>query len=138
MTYVTCDVVLALRSDVTVQLVDDLDGSEASETARFGLDGKKYFGDLSQKNGAALRKALKPASIAARRRGVARTTRAGPHRIRPGPPRRDPGVGPCQRLRRRRPQAISREIQDAFDNAHRHPTSGHRNGTLRWAGGINT
>jgi hypothetical protein len=39
-------------------LVDDLDGSEAAETISFGLDGKSYKIDLSQKNAAALRKAL--------------------------------------------------------------------------------
>ena len=39
-------------------LVDDLDGSEAAETVAFGLDGKSYEIDLSQKNAAALRRQL--------------------------------------------------------------------------------
>jgi hypothetical protein len=43
-----------------VQLVDDLDGSEAHETVRFGLDGQMYEIDLSNKNAAKLRAALQP------------------------------------------------------------------------------
>lgn len=43
-----------------VQLVDDLDGSEAHETIRFGLDGLSYEIDLSNKNAAKLRNALQP------------------------------------------------------------------------------
>lgn len=43
-----------------VQLVDDLDGTELSdgETVEFGLDGKSYQIDLSEKNAAKLRSAL--------------------------------------------------------------------------------
>ena len=33
-----------------VMLTDDLDGSEATETVRFGLDGRDYEVDLSKKN----------------------------------------------------------------------------------------
>lgn len=43
-----------------VQLVDDLDGGEAAETVRFGLDGYGYEIDLSQKNAKKLRDALAP------------------------------------------------------------------------------
>jgi Lsr2. len=43
-----------------VQLVDDLDGSEAHETVKFGLDGLTYEIDLSNKNAAKLRAALQP------------------------------------------------------------------------------
>ena len=39
-------------------LVDDLDGSEASETVTFGLDGSTYEIDLNDANAAALREAL--------------------------------------------------------------------------------
>lgn len=45
---------------VNIVLVDDIDGSEASETVRFGLDGKAYEIDLNDKNAAKLRKALSP------------------------------------------------------------------------------
>jgi hypothetical protein len=43
-----------------VQLVDDIDGSEAHETVKFGLDGLTYEIDLSNKNAAKLRNALQP------------------------------------------------------------------------------
>jgi nucleoid-associated protein Lsr2 len=41
-----------------VQLVDDIDGSEAHETIKFGIDGLSYEIDLSNKNAAKLRTAL--------------------------------------------------------------------------------
>lgn len=40
---------------VQILLEDDLDGSEASETVNFSLDGKAYEIDLSAKNSAQLR-----------------------------------------------------------------------------------
>jgi hypothetical protein len=54
---------------VHVTLVDDLDGSEAAETVVFSLDDRGYELDLSEKNAAKLRKALKPYLAAARRSG---------------------------------------------------------------------
>ncbi len=41
-----------------VQLIDDLDGGDAAETVRFGLDGASYEIDLSAKNAAKLRDVL--------------------------------------------------------------------------------
>lgn len=41
-----------------VQLIDDIDGGEASETVSFSLDGTNYEIDLSEKNAARLRDAL--------------------------------------------------------------------------------
>lgn len=41
-----------------VQLIDDLDGSQAAETVSFALDGASYEIDLSEKNAARLRDAL--------------------------------------------------------------------------------
>lgn len=41
-----------------VQLIDDLDGSEAAETVSFALDGTSYEIDLSEQHAAALRDAL--------------------------------------------------------------------------------
>lgn len=43
---------------IQVLLDDDIDGSTAAETVRFGLDGTDYEIDLSERNSAALRKAL--------------------------------------------------------------------------------
>ena len=47
-----------MAQEVITKLVDDLDGSEATETVVFGLDGDGYEIDLNAKNAAALRKAL--------------------------------------------------------------------------------
>jgi hypothetical protein len=52
-----------------VQLVDDLDGTEATTTVEFALDGKSYQIDLSDKNAAQLREALEPFIEVARRPG---------------------------------------------------------------------
>lgn len=41
-----------------VILVDDLDGNEAAETIRFGLDGEDFEIDLSEEHAASLRDAL--------------------------------------------------------------------------------
>lgn len=49
-----------MAQQTIIQLLDDLDGSEASETIVFGLDGRTYEIDLNDKNAAKLRKALEP------------------------------------------------------------------------------
>jgi hypothetical protein len=59
---------------VTEKLIDDLDGSEASETVSFGLDGASYEIDLSKRNAAAFRKGLGRYVSAGRRQGGSRTT----------------------------------------------------------------
>lgn len=52
---------------VQIILEDDLDGGNADETVKFGLDGAEYEIDLSKKNAAALRKALAPYTASARK-----------------------------------------------------------------------
>jgi hypothetical protein len=47
-----------MASKATVIIEDDLDGSEADETLTFGLDGRSYEIDLSEKNAAKLRKVM--------------------------------------------------------------------------------
>lgn len=47
-----------MAQKVNIILVDDLDGSEASETVTFGLDGSTYEIDLNDGNASALRDAL--------------------------------------------------------------------------------
>jgi Lsr2 len=42
------------------KLIDDIDGGEAQETVKFGLDGHSYEIDLSAKNANKLRAALAP------------------------------------------------------------------------------
>jgi hypothetical protein len=58
---------------VETRLVDDLDGSEAAETVRFGLEGREYEIDLSQGNAARLRDTLATFLASARRAGGGRT-----------------------------------------------------------------
>jgi hypothetical protein len=59
---------------VTVQLVDDVDGSEAESTVEFGLDGVSYAIDLSGDNAAKLRDALASYVASARRTGGRKRT----------------------------------------------------------------
>lgn len=47
-----------MAQKVNITLVDDIDGSEASETINFGLDGMTYEIDLNDGNASALRDAL--------------------------------------------------------------------------------
>jgi hypothetical protein len=47
-----------MAQKVNIILVDDIDGSEATETISFGLDGTTYEIDLNDKNAAKLRDAL--------------------------------------------------------------------------------
>jgi hypothetical protein len=58
-----------MAQQTTVRLVDDLDGSKASDTVTFSLDGRDYEIDLSDKNAARLRKALTPFIDVARKAG---------------------------------------------------------------------
>ena len=58
-----------MAQKVQVQLIDDLDGSEADGTVRFGLDGTEYEIDLSAEHAQELRGALARYVGAARRAG---------------------------------------------------------------------
>ena len=51
---------------VSITLVDDLDGSEATETVAFGLDNTNYEIDLSEQNAKELRSRLDEFVAAAR------------------------------------------------------------------------
>ena len=66
----------------TVILVDDLDGSEATEQVEFAVDGRSSEIDLSARNSAKLREVLAPYISVARRRSGRRVT--------------SPVVGPAQ------------------------------------------
>jgi nucleoid-associated protein Lsr2 len=71
-----------MAQKVTIELVDDLDGSTAAETVTFALDGAAYEIDLNKSNAAKLRKALSPFASSARairgRQGVVKGKRTGP------------------------------------------------------------
>ncbi len=47
-----------MAQKVNIVLVDDIDGSDATETISFGLDGTTYEIDLNDKNAKALRDSL--------------------------------------------------------------------------------
>jgi hypothetical protein len=64
-----------MATHTTTILVDDLDGGEAAETVRFGLDGRDYDIDLSDVNAKTIRDTLAPFVANARKVG-GRPTRA--------------------------------------------------------------
>ncbi|MFE9432760.1 Lsr2 family protein [Streptomyces sp. NPDC006640] len=66
-----------MAQQIITKLLDDLDGSEASETIVFGLDGKTYEIDLNEKNAAKLRKALESYVDKGRKTGQARGGKRG-------------------------------------------------------------
>ena len=68
---------------VTIEMMDDLDGSQADETVRFAVDGNAYEIDLSKKNAAEMRRTfdryIEHARKAARGTRQARTSRNRRH-----------------------------------------------------------
>lgn len=58
-----------MAQKVTVLLEDDLDGSHAAETVRFGLAGVEYEIDLSEQHANAFREQLSSYVVHARRAG---------------------------------------------------------------------
>jgi hypothetical protein len=61
-----------MAQKVITLLTDDLDGTEASQTVLFALDGKSYEIDLNDDNNAKLREALAPYLGAGRKVGGGR------------------------------------------------------------------
>jgi len=68
---------------VTIEMMDDLDGSQADQTVRFAVDGNAYEIDLSKKNAAEMRRTfdryIEHARKAARGTRPARTPRNRRH-----------------------------------------------------------
>lgn len=58
-----------MAQKVTVELLDDIDGTVAEETVEFGIDGVTYQIDLSASNAKELREALADYVAGARRSG---------------------------------------------------------------------
>lgn len=69
---------MAQKTEVT--LVDDIDGGSATETIEFGLDGKSYTIDLSNRNASGLKKALAPYIEAGRKLSSPKRGRGRPYR----------------------------------------------------------
>src|SRR5512135_1870511 len=76
---------------VTTELFDDLDGSPAVETVRFGYAGREYEIDLSEEHAAALDEALAPYLEHARRANGGKPSRR---------------ARPAEGERRRRPEEM--------------------------------
>lgn len=89
-----------MAQKVTVALIDDMDGSEASETLEFALDGVTYQIDLSSNNASKLRDGLASFVASARRSG-------GRKRVAGGRPAGAAGKAP-------RPAAADREQNQAI------------------------
>ncbi|MFW6772769.1 histone-like nucleoid-structuring protein Lsr2 [Nocardioides sp. CPCC 205120] len=64
-----------MAQKVNIVLVDDIDGSEATQTVTFGLDGAEYEIDLNDEHAEALREALAGYVGHARKSGGNRRTR---------------------------------------------------------------
>jgi hypothetical protein len=74
-------IIPAMAQKVNVLLVDDLDGeSEATETIRFGIDGRELELDLSTENATEMRETLRKYVDAARKTGSSKTGRASARR----------------------------------------------------------
>ena len=109
-----------MAQKVNIVLVDDIDGSDATETVSFGLDGTSYEIDLNDSNAAALREALSPYVGHARKvtggtrgrksRGSATTSGPSARELRDWA--RSNGFKVSDRGR------VPSEVREAFDAAH--------------------
>ena len=106
-----------MAQKVNIILVDDLDGSDASESVSFGLDGTTYEIDLNDKNAAQLRDALSgyighARKVTTSRKRKSSTTTAGPSARELRDWARSNGFQVSDRGR------VPAEVRDAFDAAH--------------------
>ncbi|MFC4783153.1 histone-like nucleoid-structuring protein Lsr2 [Nocardioides sp. MAHUQ-72] len=111
-----------MAQKVNIVLVDDIDGSEATETVSFGLDGTSYEMDLNDENAARLRDALaefvghaRKVGSASRRGGARRAGAAatgGPSAKEIRDWARSNGYDVPDRGR------VSAEVREAYDAAH--------------------
>lgn len=104
-----------MTARTVIELIDDLDGTPATQTVTFALDGVTYDIDLSDDNATRLRQALATYTAHARRTGGRHTTpktATGPdhHAVRAWAA--DQGLPVSARGR------IPREIIDAYNTAH--------------------
>ncbi|NTW42459.1 MAG: Lsr2 family protein [Cellulomonadaceae bacterium] len=74
-----------MAQKVQVLLVDDVDGSEATSTVKFALDGLAYEIDLSDAHAAELRVAFGPWIASARKAAGSSAGARGPRRASSGP-----------------------------------------------------
>src|SRR5258708_614866 len=72
---------MTMARKVEVKLLDDIDGGEADETLRFGVDGSNYEIDLNAKHAEELRASLAKFILSARRVGRGGVITAGRGRV---------------------------------------------------------
>ena len=109
-----------MAQKVNIILVDDIDGSDATETVAFGVDGTSYEIDLNDEHANALREALAPYVGHARKVGGrrSRTTASKPAPAAAHTAKevrewaRDNGLDVPERGR------IPASVREAFDSAH--------------------
>lgn len=109
-----------MAQKVNIVLVDDLDGSDATETVSFGLDGTSYEIDLNDDNAAKLRDLLagyvgharKVGAAPRRRRGAAAASANGPSAKEVRDWARSNGHDVPDRGR------VSAEVREAYEAAH--------------------
>ena len=107
-----------MAQKVNIVLVDDLDGTEATETVTFGLDGTSYEIDLNDANAAALREALsgyvgharKSSGGSRRRKSAGSASSSNTKDVREWA--KSQGMEVSERGR------ISADVQQAYDAAH--------------------
>lgn len=107
-----------MAQKVNIVLVDDLDGTEATETVTFGLDGSSYEIDLNDANAAALREALsgyvgharKNSGGSRRRKSAGSSSSSNTKDVREWA--KSQGMEVSERGR------ISADVQQAYDAAH--------------------
>lgn len=102
-----------------VDLIDDLDGTEASETVTFILDGVGYEIDLSEKNAQKLREAAGPFVAAARKvsGGAKRQGRRG-RAVGAGQATAIRAWAQSQGLNVSSRGRVSAEVREAYEKAH--------------------
>ncbi len=107
-----------MAQKVNIVLVDDLDGTEASETVSFALDGTSYEIDLTDANAAALREALGGYVGHARKvsGGSRRARKSGPASTSNTKDVREWAKGQGMAVSER--GRISADVQHAYDSAH--------------------
>lgn len=111
-----------MAQKVTVQLVDDLDGSVAQETVEFGLDGVSYQIDLSPANAGKIRDLLGDYVAHARRSGGRGRSVGGPAKARSAAVDREQNQAIREWARKRGLKVsergrISAEVLDAYHQA---------------------
>ena len=111
-----------MAQKVHIVLVDDLDGSEATESVSFGLDGTSYEIDLNDANAARLREAL--AEFVGHARKVGSASRRGRRSSAPAAAAGGPSAREIRDWARSNgfdvPDRgrVSAEVREAFDAAH--------------------